>query len=124
MLQAEKDLGLARLSSASGNAALIATFPSWLINLPIGSSVSGLWLATDPEDAVEKVSDVDAGLRHHRRQLLPQLEFLPDDHHPTQVLQGRVSLRHRQGQSHGGLPLFWSYRSRDSDIPKKNKLAA
>jgi len=51
----------------------------------------------DAEDTVEEVPDVDAGLRDHSRQLLPQLEFLPDDHHAAQVLQGRVPLRHRQG---------------------------
>jgi len=58
-----------------------------------------MWSMVDAEDAVEEVSDVDASLRHHRRQLLPQLEFLPDDHHPTEILQGRFSLRYRQGRS-------------------------
>ena len=58
-----------------------------------------MWLTADDEDAVEKVSDVDAGVRDHRRQLLPQLEFLPDDHHAAQVLQGRFPLRHRQGHT-------------------------
>lgn len=50
------------------------------------------------EDAVESVSDVVAGLRNHRRQLLPQLELLLDDHHAAEIFQGRVSFRHRTGQ--------------------------
>jgi len=58
-----------------------------------------LWLTTDSEDSVEEVFDVDAGLRYHRRQLLPQLELLPDDHHSAEILQGRFSLRHRQGHT-------------------------
>ena len=55
-------------------------------------------MTTDAEDAVEEVSDVDAGVRDHRRQLLPQLEFLSDDYYSAKVLQGRFSLRHCQGQ--------------------------
>ena len=51
----------------------------------------------DPEDPVEEVPDVDAGLCDHRRQLLSQLEFLSDDYHSAEILQGCFSLRHRQG---------------------------
>ena len=54
-------------------------------------------MMADAEDAVEGVSDVDACVRHHCCQLLPQLELLPDDHNAAQVLQGRFPLRHRQG---------------------------
>ena len=41
---------------------------------------------SDAEDAVEEVSDVDAGLCDYRRQLLSQLEFLSDDYHPAEIL--------------------------------------
>jgi len=46
----------------------------------------------DAGDTVEKVSDFNACLCHYRRQLLPQLEFLSDDYHAAEVLQGRFSL--------------------------------
>jgi len=51
------------------------------------------------ENTVESVSDVVAGLRHHRRQLLSQLELLSDDHHPAEILQRRFPFRHCTGGS-------------------------
>ena len=52
------------------------------------------------EDAEETVLAIDASLCDHRRQLLPQLEFLSDDHHTAEILPGCFPLRHRKGMPH------------------------
>ena len=44
------------------------------------------------EDTMEGVLHVTSGLRHHRGQLLSQLEFLPPHHEPTEILQGRPAV--------------------------------
>jgi len=47
---------------------------------------------------MEVLPDVNARLRHHSRQLLPQLELLSHAHHSAKVFPGRFSLRNSQGK--------------------------